>query len=513
MAFVNLPPNLQDIFYSITDRIAKLETGPNQAMYYAESAQTASAQALQEASAANAQGVQALQEANIAIAQGTQAIIDANNALVQAQSSYALSSQAIIKNAYTIVNGSNQLTAIAGNGITVYSGASSTSGARVVMNSLGLAGYDSSNNATFSILASNGAVSTTGAIFTNSSISGGSLNINGNCIINSSGYLTATGATITGVITATSGTFTGTVYASAGTFTGTITSSNATITGGSLTVGANFQVNTSGVLTASSANVTGTITTSNLTATGGTIGGWSISSTKLYTGAVGSENQYLSSSGGGLLTGAYTIGSVGTVGAITAGTTITAGTKFQTITSSGSFESTWSAVGRAVTGNGWTPMTDNSLQLGSASYRWTTVYAVTPSINTSDARLKTNIQNSELGLNFIKSLRPVSYKWISGQEIPILDKEGKMIEIGKDANGESIFKTKSRPGERIHYGFLGQEVKQAIDNLGVKDFAGWTLDDKNNPDSKQGLRYSEFIAPMVKAIQELSNRLDKVEGK
>ena len=40
MAFVNLPANLQDIFYSITDRIAKLETGPNQAAYDAQSAQS-----------------------------------------------------------------------------------------------------------------------------------------------------------------------------------------------------------------------------------------------------------------------------------------------------------------------------------------------------------------------------------------------------------------------------------------------------------------------------------------
>lgn len=319
MAFVNLPPNLQDIFYSITDRIAKLETGPNQAAYDAQSAQSVAAQALQEASSANAQGIQALQEANIAIAQGTLAIQTASAALAQAQSAYALGSQSIQKNAYTITNASNQLTAINGTGITVYSGASSSSGARVVMNSLGLAGYNSSGTATFAISASDGSVSTNGAIFTSSTISGGSLNINGQCTINSAGVLYANGATIIGNITATSGTFTGIVYASAGTFTGTITSSNATITGGSLTVGANFQVNTSGVLTASSAVITGTITTSNLTATGGTIGGWNITTNKLYTGTLGSENQYLNAAGGGLLTGAYTIGTLGTVSDLTIG--------------------------------------------------------------------------------------------------------------------------------------------------------------------------------------------------
>jgi hypothetical protein len=244
MAFVNLPPNLQDIFKSITDRIAKLETGPNQAMYTAEAAQQSSAQGIAQAQAAYALGVQAQNEAT--------------QALIAAQAAYALGSQSLIKSANTITNAQNQITGINGNGITVYSGTSSTSGARVVLNSAGLAGYNSSNTATFAIDASTGAVSTLGAIFTNSSISGGSLNINGNAIINSSGFLTAYGATING----------------------TITSNAATITGGSLTVGPSFQVTTAGILTASNANITGTIT-----ANSGTIGGWSIASGRLFSGA------------------------------------------------------------------------------------------------------------------------------------------------------------------------------------------------------------------------------------
>lgn len=290
MAFVNLPPNLQDIFYSITDRIAKLETGPNQAMYYAEAAQGSSSQALAEAAAADALGTLALAQATYAIAQGTQAIQTANAALVQANAAYTLGAQSLQKSASTITNASNQLTAINGTGITVYSGASATSGARVVLNSAGLAGFNSAGTSTFAIDASTGAVSTNGAIFTSSTISGGSLNINGQCTINSAGVLYANGATIIGNITATSGTFTGTVFASAGSFTGTITSANATITGGSLTVGPNFQVNSLGQLTASSANITGTINASS-----GTIGGFTIAST------------YLSGSGG------FTLYSNGTI--------------------------------------------------------------------------------------------------------------------------------------------------------------------------------------------------------
>lgn len=193
MAFVNLPPNLQDIFYSITDRIAKLETGPNQAMYTAEAAQGT-------ASDASAQAANASAQALIAQTQATQA-------LTQAQAAYVLGSQALIKDSNTITNSSNNLTGINANGITVYSGGSATTGARVVLNSAGIAGYNSSNNATFSVLASTGAVSTTGAIFTSSTISGGSLNINGNAVIDSSGFLTAQGATLKGTVNATAGYF------------------------------------------------------------------------------------------------------------------------------------------------------------------------------------------------------------------------------------------------------------------------------------------------------------------
>jgi hypothetical protein len=42
MAFVNLPPNPQDIFNSITDRVSKLESGPNSAAYAADTAQSTS---------------------------------------------------------------------------------------------------------------------------------------------------------------------------------------------------------------------------------------------------------------------------------------------------------------------------------------------------------------------------------------------------------------------------------------------------------------------------------------
>ena len=151
---------------------------------------------------------------------------DATEALADALVAYNAAIGSLQPSANTIVNASNQITAINGNGITVYSGSSPGTGAGVVLNSLGLAGFNSGGTATFSISASTGAAVFSGDV-TGATITGGTLNIAGNAIINSSGFLTATGATITGAITATSGSFTGTITATGGTIGGfTIGSTN-----------------------------------------------------------------------------------------------------------------------------------------------------------------------------------------------------------------------------------------------------------------------------------------------
>jgi len=157
------------------------------------------------------------------------------------------------------------------------------------------------------------------------------------------------------------------------------------------------------------------------------------------------------------------------------------------------------------------PNTDNSLSLGGISNRWVAVYAVNGTIQTSDARQKHLITNSVLGLEFIKSLRPVSYKWNVGENIveKVKDEDGNDI-IEED--GSSKVTIVPKPGERTHWGLIAQEVKVAADAAGV-DFGGWILGDKENPDSEQGLRYDQFIAPLIKAVQELSVKVQLLESK
>jgi hypothetical protein len=159
---------------------------------------------------------------------------DATTALANATTAYNAATGSLQPSANTIVNASNQMTAINSTGITIYSGASATSGARIVLNSTGFAGFNSGDTATFSISATTGAAVFSGSV-TGSTITGGTLNIAGNAIINSSGLLTATGATITGTINATAGYF-GTVSNGFSiSSTGLVGVGDGTIIGGTIT--------------------------------------------------------------------------------------------------------------------------------------------------------------------------------------------------------------------------------------------------------------------------------------
>jgi hypothetical protein len=163
------------------------------------------------------------------------------------------------------------------------------------------------------------------------------------------------------------------------------------------------------------------------------------------------------------------------------------------------------------------PLTDNAYTLGASGFRWSAVWAANGTIQTSDENAKTEIADSALGLEFINALRPVSYKFKTGGNRVLgqkyLDAEGNEIPEGQpipeDATpGEVV--TEAVPGKRTHWGLLAQQVKSVLPE-GI-DFGGWVQTDPNDPASEQGLRYEEFIAPLVKAVQELSMRVTAIES-
>jgi hypothetical protein len=105
---------------------------------------------------------------------------DSASASSAAQTAYNAAIASLQPSASTIVNANNQITAVNTNGITVYSGGSATTGARIVMNSAGIAGFDATstgagNGATFSISASTGEAIFKGSIQSGSTITGAAI--------------------------------------------------------------------------------------------------------------------------------------------------------------------------------------------------------------------------------------------------------------------------------------------------------------------------------------------------
>jgi len=133
------------------------------------------------------------------------------------------------------------------------------------------------------------------------------------------------------------------------------------------------------------------------------------------------------------------------------------------------------------------PLQNDANDLGSSNFRFDDVFATNGTISTSDQNLKNTIATSDLGLDFINRLNPVSYKF----------------------NGKT----------RTHYGLIAQEIETVLGAISkpATDFAGFCKDEKDEDGVDletplYGLRYIEFIAPMIKALQELSAKVTALEG-
>jgi hypothetical protein len=116
----------------------------------------------------------------------------------------------------------------------------------------------------------------------------------------------------------------------------------------------------------------------------------------------------------------------------------------------------------------------------------------------SDVRLKENIEDEKVGLNFINDLRPVTFQWKKAKDV---SPELKVHDANSDdrvMNG------------KYNHGFIAQEVKEVINNYpDLKDgFDMWIEDEI---DGRQRIGESSLIPMLVKAIQELSAKVKKLE--
>jgi len=108
--------------------------------------------------------------------------------------------------------------------------------------------------------------------------------------------------------------------------------------------------------------------------------------------------------------------------------------------------------------------------------------------HSSDRRVKKNIEDNELGLEFISKLKTRNFKKKAPSEYP------------PEFEQHDAETTERKNPDRIHYGFVAQEVKEAMDSVGHSEFPVW----KENRDGMQELGETELITPLVKAVQELT---------
>jgi len=112
--------------------------------------------------------------------------------------------------------------------------------------------------------------------------------------------------------------------------------------------------------------------------------------------------------------------------------------------------------------------------------------------NVSDSRFKKNVQEDVKGLEFINALRPVSYN------LDLHSVENFFAEHYGERPTETLQSQYDK--ESIRYsGFVAQEVEAAAKAVGY-DFSG--VDAPKNADDFYGLRYAQFVVPLVKAVQE-----------
>lgn len=147
-----------------------------------------------------------------------------------------------------------------------------------------------------------------------------------------------------------------------------------------------------------------------------------------------------------------------------------------TLDITGSFRA--SAVGGGVICNDGYLNPDGYVSLGQSYQRWVELYADYPTFTTSpeidsDERFKTDISNISDVLSGISKMRSVKYKLI--KEIP-----------GKQ--------------NTYMYGFIAQEVKDIFPDIVT-----------TRKDNTHGIRYTEMIPVLVKAIQEQQKIIDNLE--
>ncbi|QCC51743.1 tail fiber domain-containing protein [Halapricum salinum] len=123
------------------------------------------------------------------------------------------------------------------------------------------------------------------------------------------------------------------------------------------------------------------------------------------------------------------------------------------------------------------PASDNTYSLGKSGNRWSAIYAADGTIQTSDARLKTNVSDLDSGIETVQALRPVSYEW---------DEETDEAQAEADTR----------------LGLIAQEVADVVPEAVVEP---------EDADGPLGLAYDMLIPVLLDAVDEQQETIDDLQ--
>ena len=153
----------------------------------------------------------------------------------------------------------------------------------------------------------------------------------------------------------------------------------------------------------------------------------------------------------------------------------------------------YTGIGYNVGGGG---SVSNSVEIGNTSVSW--IGGTVTWTTYSDERIKNNVSENVPGLAFINKLRPVTYNLN-------IHKQNEMMYKGKDKQEEWDSKYDI---EKIRMtGFIAQEVEKAAQEVNY-NFSG--VEKSKDENGIYSLRYSEFVVPLVKAVQEQQKIIEEL---
>ena len=154
--------------------------------------------------------------------------------------------------------------------------------------------------------------------------------------------------------------------------------------------------------------------------------------------------------------------------------------------------------GRSNSPSGALTSSNNRVVLGDNNI--THLYCADTSISSSDSRDKTDISDFTKGLDWIKALRPVTYRW------------DRRTWYGTDEESYGI-PDGSKKRNQLHIGFLAQEALEVEKTNGY----GSSKDDMlivnlNEDDMSYGMKYERLVPVLVNAIKELSAEVEQLKS-